>query len=207
MTLRISTPTTHRNRGAARLLAWVAAAMLVAACSPDDPPGRPPPLRGPGDVLAYETVGDLVAASDAVVVARVIGTSVGRRVNSDVYRLVELQVDEVLAGTVSTDTILVEEEAFIIEPDRVIAVPPAHRSRPAEVGETWIAALDLKEGLAAYDRPVYGVLGRAGFFLVAEDQIETQSNVVDGHGTPLAALAPSELKEAFRNASEEAPAP
>ncbi len=182
---------------------------IALGCSrPAREDGTAPPVAfGPGDALTYADVRELVDASDAVVVARVVGTSVGRTVVSHVFRIVELEVEEVLAGEVPDPRILVEEEAFVLEPDRVVTVTPSHRSHGTEIGETWIAALDLKEGLDAYGRPTYGVLGSAGFFLVKGDGVETRSSVVDLNGRPLASLSLEELKDAFRRPSDERTTP
>jgi hypothetical protein len=96
---------------------------------PSPPPGPPPADRGPAPVVVsstgearYPDLPSLVAASDTVVIARVIATGRGRVVADDpsggagiVTRLVRLEVDEVLAGVDPGAEVVVEEPGWLLD--------------------------------------------------------------------------------------------
>lgn len=112
----------------ALVVAGVLAVTLVAGGGSDDRPiagttttTTPDPVRIESDSPAYATLGELLAATDLVVRARVTSTDRGRVFGEPgeetalESRLVALEVTETLRGTAPPAEILVEEEGWLLD--------------------------------------------------------------------------------------------
>jgi hypothetical protein len=68
------------------------------------------------DAVSVSSVADMVASSECVLRGEVIHTERGRALSADlVSRLVQVRVDEGLAGECPTGTVVVEEEAWLAD--------------------------------------------------------------------------------------------
>lgn len=122
-------------------------------------------VRVSSDGPRFPTLDNLVAASDVVVRGRVVATERGRwfgdeastaRVQS---RLVTLEVDEVLAGTLNADALVIEEEGWLSDGSPLV-VDGAAPSRSGDEG-IWFLAEGGDPTLGAHV-----VVGAQGRYLV-----------------------------------------
>jgi len=177
--------------------------LLLSACSRTSESGQAPVepnYLGPN----LTSMKELVDAADAVVLGTVTDVQPGRQILDLQFRAVTLRVDEVLAGSVSSNVIIAEEEAWIHEPGTdPIETTPSHRDSPSSIGEVWIAALQYKpDGSKENGAETYTVLGRPGFFLIQGTDVETTSDISIGGGETVEGLSKDELVTEVKAAAE-----
>lgn len=151
----------------------------------------------------FKTISDLVKASDAIIVGTVMNTNPGRVLAGLQYRAVSLQVDEVLHGTVSESSVVVEEIGWLLEPGQdPIPTNPTARDAPAKIGDQWLVALAFKADVSKeLAQPTYGAYSAAGFFIVEGDHVVSASTIVDDQGREAASLTLDQLKDEIQKAS------
>ncbi len=112
---------------------------------------------------------ELVKASDLVVRGRVEATSRGRAVGNDdnavVSRIVTVRVEEVLAGSVATPSVLVEEEGWLVD------------GRPLEVNglapsQEGMEAIWFLDALPTGDLPGFLVINHQGRYALDGNRVE-----------------------------------
>lgn len=133
---------------------------------------RPRPVALVSDAPSFSSVGELVAASDQVVLAEIVGEAPGRTLSTPGdpdagvrTRLLELRVVAVLVGQ-ERETIVLEEEAALLDGTPVVV----DGVRPAEVGERGVFFLVAGGSEAA---PHHALVGPQGRFLVVGDALES----------------------------------
>jgi hypothetical protein len=185
-------------RGLARfgLPVLVAFGIAFAPLVASDPP--PDPVDVASDSALFDSVDDLVAASDAVVLAEVVEAADGRAITdpSDPTtgirtRLAELRVVQVLAGS-APDALVLEEAATLLD-GTPIAVD----------GETPVVAGDrgvffLVAG-GADEAPHWALVGAQGRYLVRGEHLEAAAG--DGLSGELAASGGPALVDAVEAAA------
>ena len=150
----------------------VAALFTVWRASDADEPAPPAaqPTEVSSDAPRFDTVEEMVAASDAVVLAEVVSEADGRTITDPAdpdegvrTRLLELEVVEVLSGAVPRPLVL-EEEATLLDgtPVEVDGVAPA---APGDRGVFFLVA-----GGSETD-PHHALVGPQGRFLVDGDDL------------------------------------
>lgn len=124
--------------------------------------------------IAFASVGDLVAASDAVVLAEVIDIADGRTLTDPMSpdagvrtSLAALQVVEVLAG-VAPDRLVLEEAAMLLDGTPVVV----DGASVVEAGDRGVFFLVAGRSEAA---PHWAVVGPPGRYLVRGDTLEAAS--------------------------------
>jgi hypothetical protein len=159
--------------------------------------------------VRYPDLGSLVAASDAVVIARVSATERGRLLADEpsgtggiVTRLVRLEVEEVLAGVDPGAEITLEEPGWLID-GAPVAVDGVAGSAPGDLG-VWFVVRGDDETF-----PYWAVVNAQGRYLVdpvdetrlvdvpvadpVVDDLETEDPVILRHRIEAAApLTPAE---------------
>lgn len=126
------------------------------------------------DPREFRTVGDLVAASEAVVLAEVVDTASGRTLTDPGSpeagirtRLAELRVVEVLAGA-APDRLVLEEAATLVDGTPVVV----GGASPVVVGDRGVFFLVAGRSEAA---PHWAIAGPPGRYLVRGDMLEAAS--------------------------------
>jgi hypothetical protein len=154
--------------------------------------GEPAPVAVESDAPRFRSLDELVAASDVVVRGEVVATERGRPFGEPgeatiVSRLVTLRVDSVLAGSVASDAVLVEEEGWLEEgaPLVVDGVPP---TAEGDAGVWFLAAGGDP------DVPAYLVVGPQGRYLADGDGLRPAA--ADPLAAELAALGEEGLAAA-----------
>lgn len=128
--------------------------------------GAAPVVVSSADEVRYPDLGSLVAASDAVVIARVRAVERGRLISEDpsgtggiVTRLVRLGVDEVLAGVDPGAEITLEEPGWLVD-GAPVAVDGVAGSAPGDLG-VWFVVRGHDEAF-----PYWAVVNAQGRYLV-----------------------------------------
>lgn len=159
-------------------------AVLVALVAwPTDEPVGPVAIRSDGAV--FDTVDELVAAADLVVLAEVVDAGPGRTVGTGddgiVTRFVELQVVEAVVGEAS-GVVVLEEPATLLDGTPIVVDDVA----PTEVGRRGVFFL-VRDDTATFT----ALVGEQGRFLVVDgaDELEPSgddalSRAVAGDGGP-----------------------
>ena len=118
-------------------------------------------------IYDFGSLDELVEASDLVVRGRVEATSRGRAVGSDanavVSRIVTVRVEEVLAGSVATPSVLVEEEGWLVDgrPVEVNGLAPSHEG---------MEAIWFLDALPPGELPGYLVINHQGRYALDGDR-------------------------------------
>lgn len=125
-----------------------------------------PVVVSSADEVRYPDLRSLVAASDAVVIARVGAIERGRLISDDpsgtggiVTRLVRLEVDEVLAGLDPGAEITLEEPGWLVD-GAPVAVDGVAGSAPGDLG-VWFVVRGDDEAF-----PYWAVVNAQGRYLV-----------------------------------------
>ena len=91
------------------------------------------------DSLTVASVGEMVTAADCVLRGEVVHTERGREIGSGLEsRLVQIRVDEALAGDCPTDTVVLEEEGWLAGSE--VAVEGWSASVEGDVGVWFLLA-------------------------------------------------------------------
>ena len=127
-------------------------------------------------IYDFGSLDELVEASDLIVRGRVEAASRGRAVGSDanaiVSRIVTLRVEEVLAGSVATPSVLVEEEGWLVDgrPLEVNGLGPSHEG---------MEAIWFLDALPPGELPGYLVINHQGRYVLDGDRLEGAGDAGD----------------------------
>ena len=175
----------------------VIAAVAVALTSVRDD-GEPPPVELRSDAPVFESLDELVAASDAVVVATVASVSPGRVLTAPGEadagirtRLVELSVERTLTGQPPTP-LVVEEPAELLDATPVVV----DGVDPLDAGDraVWFLVAGGTDEL-----PYHAVVNAQGRYEVVGDTLRPASE--DPLSRQLTALGPESLVAAVDEVS------
>jgi hypothetical protein len=179
---------------------WAPAAVLVAAAAiagvamlGDDEPG---PVEVESSASEFDSLGELIAASDLVVVATVTEVDDGRTItapddpDAGIHtRLVRLDVREVLAG--ETAVAVVVEEAATFADGSPIEVDGMSRLRDGDVA-IWFLVAGGSDAM-----PYFAAVNGQARFVVVGETLEPSGS--DELSRALAALGAGGLADAVRN--------
>ena len=158
----------------------LAAALAVGLAVTDDEAAAPESTSPAAievdadSIYDFGTLGEMVAASDAIVVGTVVATEPGRLVGDPaaggvISRLVTIEVDEALRGEIGA-TVVVEEEGTLPDGTPLIVNGVA----PSEVGDHGIWFLDRLDDA---ELAVYLTINSQGRFL---SLVDTDEEVLGG---------------------------
>ena len=120
-------------------------------------------------IYDFSSLDELVKASDLVVRGQVEATSRGRAIGNDVNavvsRIVTVRVEEVLAGSVATSSVLVEEEGWLVDgrPLEVNGLAPSHEG---------LEAIWFLDALPPGELPGFLVINHQGRYALEGNRLE-----------------------------------
>lgn len=178
-------------------VAIVAVAVGVIVATREDDSAPAPVDVDATSIYQFASLDEMAAASDAIVVGRVIATERGRLVGDPanggvISRLVTVTVDEALAGVVGA-TIVVEEEGWLTD-DTPITVNGVAATK---VGDEGLWFLDLNDDA---ELSSFLVINSQGRFLFADDGTVQGGDQRDALVQQLQRQSPTQLVSSARTA-------
>ena len=181
--------------------------VMAAACGNDteDPATQATTLLAPPSELHdFQSLEDMVATSTAVIEGEVVAVEPGRKVGGEhgiQFEQATILVHRVLAGTVASDSIVLELEGWDSDGNRVVL---PYELAPNREGDRGVYFVWQKR--EPTPEPRYRLVNSQGRFLEAAPGVAVASRH-DALTARLAAMGPAGLRAAVQTAPRRAPSP
>lgn len=125
----------------------------------------------------FNTLAEMVAGADVIVIGRIVDVVPGRSVEGFTYRVNQVEVDTVLKGETTASTLLVEEVGWLGDKSWSF-----NDATWGAVGDVALMAVNKKDGESWMGRDVYGLAStQTRFFFLPDGTVESNRLSDDIH--------------------------